>query len=245
MKLSFFDARIWRYIVSSISKIIEEGVFVASEEGFSLRAMDPSHVVMVDMFFPKEAFDEYNVEGREEIGVNFEDLGKILRRATKEDKLVLETSKGRFSVIFDGRAYREFVLPVLDLSAEELPEPKLSFKSRAKLLSDVFRDLIKDLEPISDILELNISQDKLLARARSDIGEAEVVLTIESGAILDLNVEEESRSSYSLDYFVDISTAAQAADTVVIELSSGMPVKVEYELPQGSKLAFYIAPRVE
>lgn len=245
MRLSFFDARAWRYVVSAISKVIEEGVFVIDEGGLKLRAMDPSHVVMVDMLFPPESFEEFSVKGRVEVGVNFDDLGKVLRRAAKDDKLVLEASEGKCSIVFEGKSVRRFVLPSLSLTAEELPEPRLEFKAKVRMLSDVFRDMVKDLEPIGDVVELVISERGLSAIAKSDVGEAEVTLSMESGSLLDLSVEEEARASYSLDYFSDMIAASQAADVVNLQLSSNMPVKVEYELPQGGRLAFYVAPRIE
>ena len=90
-----------------------------------------------------------------------------------------------------------------------------------------------------------VTDIELRAIAKSDVGEAEVVLTSESGSLLDIQAEENVKASYSLDYFSDISTASQAADVVNLMLSTNMPVKIEFELPQGARLAFYVAPRVE
>ncbi len=242
----FFDARVWRYLISSIGKIIEEAAFLITPEGVKLRAMDPSHVVMVDLNVPVEAFEEYDVNEEITIGVNFEDLAKVLRRATKDDKLGLETlEEGKFAIEFIGKSVRKFVLPIISVQAESLPEPKLEFKANARMLTDVFKDMVKDLEPVGEAVELRADESKFVAHAKSDLGEAEVVLDKEGGSLLDLVVEEESKAIYSLDYFVDIAAAAQAADVVNIRFSTDMPCKIEYELPQGGRLAFYVAPRVE
>ena len=245
MKLVFFDARVWRYVVSAISKIIEEGAFIVDNEGLRFKAMDPSHVVMIDYFIPSSAFEEFEVEGEEAIGVNFEDITKIMRRATKEDKLGLETEGSKLIISLIGKGVRKFILPQLSLTTESLPEPQIEFNVKVRILSDLFKDMVKDLEPIGDILYLEASEEEFKAKATSDLGEAEVVIDRESGNIIDFEVKEPSKASYSIDYFVDMSAATNAANTVSIEFSTDMPSKIEFELPQEGRLTFYVAPRVE
>jgi proliferating cell nuclear antigen len=245
LRLVFMDARVWRYVVTAVSKTISEAVFKASEEGFSLRAMDPSRITMVDLFFPSTAFDEYSVEGVEELGVNMEDLARILRRAGKEDQLELESAGDRLAIVFRGKSTRKFVIPLLSLEAEELPEPRIELKAKARMLSTIFREIIKDLEPIGDMVTFELGPEKLVARSVSDLGEAEVELTLESGNLIEAEAEGVERASYSLDYFSDIVTAAQAADLVTLHLGTDMPCRIEYSLPQGARLDFYVAPRVE
>lgn len=247
MRLLFFDARVWRYVISAIGKIIEEGVFVVNNEGFRLKAMDPSHVVLIDFHVPNTAFDVFEIEKEEKIGVNFEDIARIMRRATKEDQLELATEGSKFSISFIGKSIRRFVLPQLTLSAEEIPdiEAKLEFKAHIRMMSDIFNDLVKDLEPVGKDLILYAKEDKFVVQASSDIAEAEIEMNVEGGSLLELNVEKESRAGYSLDYFSDIAGASKAADTVSIHFSTDMPCKIEFELPQGARLRFYVAPRVE
>ncbi|ABM81459.1 proliferating cell nuclear antigen (pcna) [Hyperthermus butylicus] len=246
MKLVFFDARIWRYIVSAISKVIEEGVFVVDpEEGFLFRAMDPSHVIMLNMRFPRDSFEVFEVDSKVELGVNFEDVAKVLRRASKEDKLEITSDGNTVSFAFIGKGYRKFTLPLLDITAEELPEPQLEFKAIVKVMSDVYRDAIKDVELIGDVIRFIASQDEFKVVSSSDIGEAEIIYTRESGSIIEMEVEDTQQASYTLEYFSDLSGAARVADTITIKFSSDMPALIEHELQQGAKFSFLIAPRVD
>lgn len=73
LELEFHDARAWSYIVSAISKIIEEGVFIVNpDEGIRFRAMDPSHVILLDLYVPRDSFEKFEVDEETRIGVNFE-----------------------------------------------------------------------------------------------------------------------------------------------------------------------------
>ncbi|WP_231656777.1 proliferating cell nuclear antigen (pcna) [Pyrodictium delaneyi] len=246
LKIVFFDARVWRYLVSAISKVIEEGVFVVDpEEGLMFRAMDPSHVIMLDMRFPRDSFEEFDVEQRTELGVNLEDVAKILRRASKEDRLEITADEDSISFAFIGKSYRKFTLPLLDITAEQLPEPQLEFKANIKVMSDVYRDTIKDVELIGDVIRFVASSDEFKVASSSELGEAEIIYTRESGSLIDLVVEDMQQASYTLEYFSDLSGASRVADTITIQFSTDMPALVEHELPQGAKFSFLIAPRVE
>lgn len=246
MKLVFFDARVWRYLVSAISKIVDEGVFIVSrDEGLRFRAMDPSHVILLDMRFPPDSFEEFEVDEERSIGVNFEDLAKVLRRARKEDRLELEAEETTFTVTLVGRGLRKFSLPILDITAEDIPEPQLEFKARIKVMSDIYRDTIKDVELVGDVLRFYATSEEFKVISSSEFGEAEIIYTLESGSLLELEVEDTQQASYTLEYFSDLSGASRVADTVTIKFSNDMPVQVDHELPQGAYFGFLVAPRVE
>ncbi|WP_236698191.1 proliferating cell nuclear antigen (pcna) [Pyrodictium occultum] len=242
----FFDARVWRYLVSAISKVIEEGVFVADpEEGLLFRAMDPSHVIMLDMRFPRDSFEEFDLEERRELGLNLDDVAKVLRRAGKEDRLEINADENSVSFSFIGKGVRTFTLPLLDITAEQLPEPQLEFKAHVKVMSDVYRDTIKDVELIGDVIRFVAEGDEFKVSSSSELGEAEIIYTRESGSLVDLEVDGSQQASYTLEYFSDLSSASRVADMVTIHFSTDMPALVEHELPQGAKFSFLIAPRVE
>jgi proliferating cell nuclear antigen len=246
VKLVFFDARVWRYLVSAISKVIDEGVFIVSpEEGLRFRAMDPSHVILLEMKFPPDSFEQFEVGEERSIGVNFEDLAKILRRARKEDRLELEADETTFTVTLSGRGIRRFSLPILDITAEDIPEPQLEFKAHVKVMSDVYRDTVKDVELVGDVIKFYASSDEFRVVSSSEFGEAEIIYTRESGSLLELEVEDVQQASYTLEYFSDLSGASRVADTITIKFSSEMPVQVDHELPQGAYFGFLVAPRVE
>ncbi len=245
-KLVFFDARVWRYLISAISKVIEEGVFIVSpEEGLTFRAMDPSHIVMLDMSFPRDSFEVFEVDEETRLGVNFEDLAKVLRRAKKEDRLEIEVGESAYTVSFIGRGRRSFTLPIIDVAVEELPEPQLEFKASIKVMSDVYRDTLKDIELVGDVIRFTASEDTFKVMSTSEFGEAEIIYTRESGSIIEMEVEDTQEASYTLEYFTDLSGAARVADTVTIRYSSEMPAEVLHELPQGAVFKFLVAPRVD
>lgn len=244
-KVTFSDARTWKYLMTAMSKIIEEGVLKFTEEGVFLRAMDPSHIVMIDLHMPKTIFEEYGISGIEKIGINLNEMVKVFKRATKNDKLILEFNGGKIKIIFSGSSERAFILPLLSLAEEEIPEPKIEFKVLARIASTTFRDILKDIEPVGEAIKFIAEEDLLKIIGKGSKGEAEIVLSRESGALIDLEVKEKSESTYSVEYFKNIASVSQAAETVALRFSTNIPCRLDFELAGEGRLSFYIAPRIE
>ncbi len=247
LRAEFEDARVWKSMVASIEKVIDEAVFLFTEEGLRLRALDTSHVVMVDLYYPSSSFSTYNIEGEVGIGISFDTLSKILKRATKRDALLIRFDGSIVEISFTGRGERKFRFPQIELTLEKLPEPKIEFTVKFKMLSSVFREAIKDLGTIGDTLSVRAfdGEDRILMSSRGDIGEAEIDLSIESQSLLDVAIESPDSSTYSIEYFDMMLQAAQAADIVGFSYSADAPARVDMEYQAGGRLTFYVSPRVE
>lgn len=239
------DAKLFRYVVDALSTMVTEASFTASPTGLRLRAMDPSRVAMVDLELPKAFFEEFSSGDEERIGLSFEDIGKVLKRASAADKLEMETVQGRLKVRLKGKSSRTFSIPLLSIGAEDLPTPRISFKATAKLVTESIKEAIKDASIISDHVSLEAGKDILMIKANSDKGEVEVELSKDSGSVLNINAPEPQRALYSISYLEDMMKAADAADTVDMSFSTNVPVKLDFELPQGGKITYYLAPRME
>lgn len=248
LKLRFASGKVWRYVIASISKIIDEGVFIIGEDGVRLRAMDPSKIALVDFHLPRESFTEFEVTGVENISVNMSDLAKILKRAVKDDELVLESSGAKgLTVSFVGHGIRSFTLPSLELAPEELPELKLDFPVMIRAPPSVFKEIVRELEPVGEVIEFKTvsPENTLIARSYSDIVDAQIVLSVQDGSLYELSAREDSVSSYSIDYLIDIAGVSSVAEDFVFEYGSGLPCRLQFTLPYGGKIVFYVAPRVE
>ncbi|OYT32170.1 MAG: proliferating cell nuclear antigen (pcna) [Thermofilum sp. ex4484_79] len=247
VRFLFPDAKEWRYLIESLSALIDEANFIATAEGLMLRALDPSRIAMVDLYIPRDAFEEYEIEGDSvRIGVNFDDLNKIIKRSKSDERVVFETTDGRLKISFIGRAERSFSLPLLDVVGEELPSPKVTFNVMAKMLSDALRDVLKDAELVSDTIKFIAEENVFIVQAKSDKGEVEAKFSLEAGSLLEYEVKEASTALYGLGYLTDIvGKAYRVSDISTIEFSTNKPLLLTFEIAAGGTLKYYLAPRME
>jgi len=167
LKALFRDARLFYRIIDSMS-LIDEGVLKADENGLKLKALDSSKVVLIDFEMPRDAFDEYYCEGELNLGLNIEELRKVAKRGSAREKVLISAGEGRFRLTLKGKADRSFTIPLIDLEAEELPEPQVELKARAGALADVFESALKDVELVSDFVKITADGKTLVLRGASD-----------------------------------------------------------------------------
>jgi proliferating cell nuclear antigen len=246
MKFVFPDAREWKYIIESLATIVDEANFVASIDGLKLRALDPGRIAMVDLYMPSNLFEEYSVEQETKIGVVLDDINDVLKRAKSDDKITFEVSPGRLIITLSGRAERKFKFPLIDISGQELPSPKLNFTVAAKMLSDTFRDALKDAELVSETVKLKAEEESLWLIAKSDKGEVESRFSIETGSLVEIDVKEGAEASYGIE-FLDkiISKAYRISDILGLRFATNMPLELTFDIAGGGTLRYLLAPRME
>jgi proliferating cell nuclear antigen len=231
-----------------VSTLIEEADIQATPEGIKLRSMDPSHVAMVDFEWQKAAFDEYTCMEPTKIRLNIASMLKLLRRAGSDEVLdmMYDDNTKKLNMTLKGKITRRFTIPTLDPAEEEVPTPKISFNSKVKLTTGLFRDVIEDIQAVSDNVRFETTHEKFVATAITELSSATIEMDKGSEVLLELDVKEPSKATFNLSYLSEISKAgATASELVTLEYSTNMPVKLEFEIPQQGKLLYYLAPRIE
>jgi proliferating cell nuclear antigen len=242
------DAKIWKNLLTAISTLIEEADFNTSEDGLKLRSMDPSHVAMVDFEWSKEAFEEYVCDKPTNIRVNITTMLKLLRRSKSEESLEISYDEERKKVdlTLRGKILKKFTMPTLESVEEEVPTPKLSFNARVKLMSETLKEIVEDSETVSDNISFKAKEDKLFVKASSELSNVGMELSKTDGALLELDIKEDSDATFNLNYFGEMVKAGSATSEVAtIEFSTNMPIRLEFEMSQQGKLMYYLAPRIE
>ncbi len=247
-KLKVSEAKLLRDMVNAISILVDEATFKIEPEGIKLRAMDPSRVAMIDFEWPKTIFEEYECTEPSKMCVNISELLKLLRRAGKTEnvELSLDETTGRLKVVVTGKYKRNFTMPTLDATEEEVPTPKIDFNIKAKTTTQGLSQAIDDAQLVSDHVRIEADTEKLLLVASGDLMGANITLQKGSEMLLDLETKEPSKATFSLSYLSEIIKAASAtSDIATLEFSTDMPIRIDFQQTQDGKLTFFLAPRIE
>ncbi len=247
-KLKVADAKLLRDMITSISILVDEATFKLDPEGVKLRAMDPSRVAMIDFEWPKTVFEEYQCTEPTKMCINISELLKLLKRAGKDEvvELSLDEKTGRLQVKISGKYSRNFTMPTLEASEEEVPTPKITFNIRAKATTQGLSQAIEDAQLVSDHVKVEADTEKLVFNAAGDLMGATITLQKGSDTLLDLEAKEPAKATFSLSYLLEIVKAASAtSDIATMEFSSDMPIKLDFQQTKEGKLTFYLAPRIE
>jgi proliferating cell nuclear antigen len=237
----------WKIINSAISTIVDEATFEATSEGISFRGMDPSHVALIDIFWPNTAFDSYKCDSELKFGVRISEFSKLIKRTDKKDELEVSISDQdvlRIKTI--GSYKREYKMRLIESSSGSTPLPKLSFNSKLVLSLPSFDKILSDIEVVSEYVEIESYPEKIEFIGKSDTGEAIVIMEPNSEGLEEIDVKEESKATYSLDYLLKIvKSISSVGVAAAIEYSTKMPIRLEFRISNIGRIHFYLAPRVQ
>jgi len=247
-KLKVGDAKPFRDMITSISILVDEATFKLDPEGLKLRAMDPSRVAMIDFDWPKAAFEEYECTEPTKMCINITELLKLIKRSGKDEtlELALDDKTGKLQVKISGKYTRNFTMPTLEASEEEVPTPKITFNVKIKATTDGLSQAIEDAQLVSDHVKIEADAEKVVFNASGDLMGATITLQKGSDALLELEAKEPQKATFSLSYLTEIIKAAsQTSDIATLEFSSDMPIRLDFQQAKEGKLTFYLAPRIE
>ena len=248
VKLRMADSKIWKTCVSAMSNLIEEASFKLTPDGVKMKAMDPSHVALVDFEIPASAFAEYGVKQPTSLGINLAEMNKIMARAKAEDEFIMELDeeKNRLALTFKGASTRRFSLPLIDTGESELPEPKLQFTATADIVAGVVQDGLRDGEIMGDNVACELTEEGFFMLTEGDTGATELKLRKGDPGLLKLNVKQSARAMFNIKYLIDMTKAVSSADTIAINLGTNLPIQLDFPIAEGKgRLRFLLAPRIE
>ncbi|MBY9008176.1 MAG: proliferating cell nuclear antigen (pcna) [Candidatus Lokiarchaeota archaeon] len=251
-KLKIENSRILKGIVETLASIIDETEFRVSPKEFIITAMDPSRICLLKLSLKSDDFDNYECKQDIKIGLNLDDLDKILKRSSTNDSIEIEFKENdnKIKIIMkrEGSSRsRTFSLALLDIEMEEIQMEKLlqiEYKSKWVIDPNFFVEAIKDAEIYSEILNIKAEEKKGLTFSSSgQIGEMIYDLTEED--LIESNIKDSSTGAYSLTFLKAILKISSITEKLEISLLTDHPLKMIFNLLEGGELSYFLAPRVE
>jgi len=245
-KLVMKTPKLWKTCVSAASALVQEAAFIVTPEGLKMKAMDPSHIALIDIDLPAGAFEGFEVEKPTIIGVSLAEMNRIVSRAKSDDELTIEfdDKTNRLTLTLGGPPERHFSTPVIDVRKEDLPEPKLKLTATAEVAAGAIQDGIKDAELIGDLVNIEASKDGIRMWAESDKGTSELRLNAGDEVLPKLDVSEPARAGYHVKQLGDMVKTCFPADIIKIGLGTDQPIQLDRPIA-GGRLRFILAPRIE
>jgi len=235
----------FRNLVRALAAVVEEGCFDIDGEKIKLLAMDPSHIAMVDFELPREFFDRYVCEGKPRLSLRIGEFLKFLDRVEKDERVKISLDEERACLAIqcsrEGHT-RRFTMPVLEPLDEEVPQPKILFRSSARILTRSLREAIRDADLVGENVKIEVAGDVLKMSAVGDMGSTFSEWQRGADELLELKAGEDGGATFTLSYLNKIVDAAVVSSEVTaLELSTDMPLRMDFELPKG-RLVYYLAP---
>lgn len=239
MKLKLEDPTVFSKSIDLISELVMEVRIKVSEFGLSIVAIDPANVSMVSLKVPKSAFSEFET-GEEELGVNLENLKKILRRCGKTGSLILEKNENNLEIKIVDKIKRTFKLNLIEIEAEDKDFPThLEFSSKVEIDSADLIDAIEDCVIVGDACSFIVEDETFAVEAK----ETNSTRSEFSSEIVKIEAEN-CHSRYSLEYLQKFLKAGKNFNKTYLNFANDHPLRMDFKSEHLS-LSFLLAPRIE
>ncbi len=240
----------FKYIAQTLAKIADEIPFTVNENGLFVKTLSPDKTTMISLNIPSLAFDEFECPEETTFIVSSDEFNRTARRGSRNDmvELVLERENRRLRMAFIDKKLgykRTFYVQLKEGIIEKLPEPKLKLPAIVRMVSDDFKNIIKDAKIVGDEIEFVATSDKLEARTITPQKEYYNIMKPDRPLISLMVEESEVRSTYGIDLLEITLKAIAASETVTLEFGSSMPMKVTFDVPGGGTLVYWVAPRAQ
>lgn len=247
LKATLIDAEGLRDLLGVVNTMLEEAEFKITSEGMKLRAMDSSHVAMVDLDLPSAFFDKYECGNTTELRFNVNNVLDLLENMGPKESMELNYSEEQARLVIHLRGAYERVFSVATLAVENEfeREPSVAFKVRAQVETSSLKKVITDSLKIGDHIFIEADTNMIIFRTTGLNGDVVSTLKKDEPPLSELSVSENSKADYSLELLGKIiKNASQVSDVVQVEYSTNNVLRLGLDLPQG-KLQFYLSPMVE
>ena len=246
LKAKFSNVGEWKAILNAIGDIVDDAMFICTDEGVTFRGMDPAHVALLDVTFPKSSFQTLETK-TSFFGLRIEDFKKVLNACGNSDlvELIIE-GENLMKITVSGSLNMEFNLRLIEKSGTNTPIPKVDYKAKASLEPTVFSRILTNLQPISEYVTIDCNYDKIQFSSKGDVGDARIDIEKGNPELRYLETLEITNAVYSLEYMAKIiRNIGKTSKNVSIEYSSKNPLHMLFETPSMVKVDYYLAPRIE
>ncbi|KAL5716995.1 hypothetical protein ACHQM5_010088 [Ranunculus cassubicifolius] len=181
--MDFIDLKQWifqQWIQVMFDCSAMDSNFDCSATGFSLQAMDSSHVALVALLLRSEGFEHYRCDRNISMGMNLGNMNKMLKCAGNDDVITLKADDGSDTVTFlfespNNDKIADFEMKLMDIDSEHLGIPEAEYQAIVKMPSAEFTRICKDLSSIGDTVIISVTKEGVKFSTKGDIGTANIV----------------------------------------------------------------------
>ena len=249
----------FRILIEALKEILTDTNLIFDNTGIKLIATDNSKIVLIHMKLHSENFEHYYCKDKVKIGINMNNLFKLIKVMNNNDILSLyinENDPNKLGIrIFneDKNSQTSFKMNLLDISEEEIKIPPAEFETELTLPSSDFQKLIRDMTNIGDCVDIKSVGNSLIFECNGDFASQETILNENK----DKNNSEGLKFSimskpeipiqgiFSLKYLVLFTKCTNLCNLIHMYIKNDYPLIIKYTVANLGDIKLCLSPNVE
>lgn len=244
----------FRTLMVALKDILLETNISFQKDGIRIINMDKSQTILVHMHLHADNFEFYDCKKEKIIvGVNMLHLFKLINSIDNEETLSIYIEDKDYNdgiveylnLKFENKNIKQCKIQKLKLiepEQEELTVPDVTFSSIINMPSGDFQKIIRDLNNISEKLEIKSINNQLVFKCNGSFANAEIIRSESDGMGFiqkNNNIIQGEFSLKNLNYFIKCTNLC---NHIEIYLANDLPLIVKYNVASLGAIKLGLAP---
>ncbi len=242
-----------KILIEALKEILTEANIEFNETGLKIVAMDSSKTILVHLKLNQDKFDKYICKKKLIIGVSMSNLFKLIKTITNTDTLTFFIDESNINVLGiiiengEKNSVTTFELNLMDLNEENIDIPPQEFDSIITMLSVDFQKICRDMNYLSDTIEIKSVGSQLIFNCVGEFAKQETKLgeTPEGVSFVKNNeVSSIIQGYYNLKHLVLFTKCTGLCTSIEIYMKNNFPIVINFSVGNLGKLKLALAPKI-
>jgi proliferating cell nuclear antigen len=226
-----------------------------SKGGLRIMAMNSKKTVLIHLKLDAENFETFNCERKKIlIGINMLHFFKLIKTIDSSSVLTLfmdSDETGRLGIKIENAEKKQistYKLSLMDLDSDPLDVPPTSFDAVITMPSSDFHKLCRDMNHISEYIEIQSVSKSLILKGRGDIAHQETILG-ETPNGVSINRSESNNTivqgKYELKHLVMFTKCTSLCPSIDIYMKNEYPLVIHYQVASLGDIYLCLTPVID
>lgn len=251
LEIKTVQASSFKILVEALKELLTDTCIEFDESGMKIIAMDNSHIVLVHLKLDAQKFEHFYCRGKLSIGVNMLNFHKLIKTINSNDTLTLFMDDADINHLgikienMDKHTKTIYKLNLLDLDNPQISIDPTEFNSVITLPSSDFQKICRDMNNVSELVEIKNIGNQLIFSCKGDFCCQETVLSDnETGAITTISKNSDIiQGVFKLKYLVLFTKCTNLCNTIEVYLKNDYPMIIKYAVASLGEIKLAIAPQ--
>jgi proliferating cell nuclear antigen len=249
----------FRILIEALKEILTDTNLTFDSTGIKLIATDNSKIVLIHMKLHSENFEHYYCEEKIKIGINMNNLFKLIKIMNNNDILSIyvhknDPNKLGIQILNEDKDTRTlFKLNLLDISEEEIKIDPAEFETELTLPSIEFQKLIRDMTNIGEYVDIKSVGKSLIFECNGDFAVQETTITEPDeqknnspGLKFSVTTEPDKpiQGIFSLKYLVLFTKCTNLCNLIHMYIKNDYPLIIKYTVANLGDIKLCLSPNV-
>jgi proliferating cell nuclear antigen len=244
----------FKTLIESLKDILADVNIEFNEEGMKIITMDSTQTILVHLKLESSNFEYYYCKNKIFVGVNMNNLFKIIKTLTINDSLTFfmeeadENTLGISIVNGDKNRKTTIKFKLIDLDIVNFKAPSTKFESILTMPSDEFNKICRDMSALTDVIEIKSVGNQLILGGVGDFADQETVLgQYENGLTFKLagNKDNVIQGYYNLKHLQLFAKCTSLCTSIELYMKNNYPLVIKFAVGSLGNLTLALAPKLE